>query len=416
MKKTHPNTDIAELVHGFLKERERGIEERPIRASSDPFWKSLKETGSDLWFDTGDIEAAGQVWSSEFSALTTNNTLLNAEVQKGIYDDFIGEASRMLFSLPIDERVLEIAFILNAYHGLRLVKRFGGRVSVELHTALSDDIDGTIRYARRFHRISPDYFIVKVPLTPSGYIATRTLRKENVPVNFTLGFSARHNYIAASFSVPSFVNVFLGRLNSYVSDNGLGDGRMVGEKATISSQQVVRELSKKSTTGTRQIAASLREDSQVQDLAGVDVLTIPVQVARSARKELSGQFESRVLREYQVRLSQDIDEKAVGIQRLWEVTDKEKKFVERISSEVPKSAGEFIAQAHEAGLTDLFPRFSPEELKAIAGDGKIPKHKRWEDRVKRHESAVDSLINLAGLASFAESQRELDDRVRKLIS
>jgi transaldolase len=191
---------------------------------------------------------------------------------------------------------------------------------------------------------------------------------------------------------------------------------MVGEKATISSQRAVKELFKRSGTGTRQIAASLREASQVQDLAGVDVLTIPIQVARAAREELPGQFESRVQSEYQVRLSQDVDEKAVGIRKLWEVTEKEKKFVKRISSEVPESAEDFIAQAHEAGLKDLFPRLSHEELAAIAGDGKIPKHKRWEDRIKRQQAAVDSLINLAGLASFTESQRELDDRVRKLIS
>ena len=37
--------------------------------------------GSELWLDTGDIEAAAEPWTEEFTALTTNNTLLNAEVQ-----------------------------------------------------------------------------------------------------------------------------------------------------------------------------------------------------------------------------------------------------------------------------------------------------------------------------------------------
>ena len=45
----------------------------------------------------------------------------------------------MLSFIPADERILEIAFILSAYHGLKLVKKFGGKVSVELHTALSHD-------------------------------------------------------------------------------------------------------------------------------------------------------------------------------------------------------------------------------------------------------------------------------------
>ena len=60
-------------------------------------------------------------------------------------------------------------------------------------------------------------------------IATRQLRQEGVPVNFTLGFSARHNYLAAAFARPSYVNVFLGRLNAYVETHGLGDGSLVGD-------------------------------------------------------------------------------------------------------------------------------------------------------------------------------------------
>src|SRR6185295_5587676 len=97
----------------------------------------------------------------EFTALTTNNTLLNKEVQKGIYDSVIKEAGPLLAGLGEAERVVEIAFILNALHGLRLVQTFGARVSVELHTATADDTEAAVAYGRRFHKISPDRFIVK---------------------------------------------------------------------------------------------------------------------------------------------------------------------------------------------------------------------------------------------------------------
>ncbi len=73
-----------------------------------------------MWLDTGDMEEAEANWSAEMSALTTNNTLLNHEIQKGIYDVFISEAKSVVRDLPQEERVKEIAFILNARHGLRL--------------------------------------------------------------------------------------------------------------------------------------------------------------------------------------------------------------------------------------------------------------------------------------------------------
>ena len=76
-------------------------------------------TGTELWLDTGDMEEAEANWSAEMSALTTNNTLLNNEIQKGIYDIFITEAKSIVRDLPPEERVKEIAFILNARHGLQ---------------------------------------------------------------------------------------------------------------------------------------------------------------------------------------------------------------------------------------------------------------------------------------------------------
>ncbi len=64
-----------------------------IIRKKDPFWEALRSTGTELWLDTGDMDEAEANWSAEMSALTTNNTLLNNEIQKGIYDvfDFRGE-------------------------------------------------------------------------------------------------------------------------------------------------------------------------------------------------------------------------------------------------------------------------------------------------------------------------------------
>jgi transaldolase len=127
------NRRIAEFIH-------KDISEKQVSARKDPFWESLRKTGTNLWLDTGDMGEAEANWTAEMSALTTNNTLINNEIQKGIYDNFIAEARKLVKSLPSDEQVKEIAFILNARHGMRLASRFGGSVSVELHTATAHDL------------------------------------------------------------------------------------------------------------------------------------------------------------------------------------------------------------------------------------------------------------------------------------
>ncbi|MBN1834708.1 MAG: hypothetical protein JW820_02595 [Spirochaetales bacterium] len=396
---------------------ENAAEFPPARSfATDPFWQGLRAVGTELWLDTGDLEAAASLWTREFTALTTNNTLLNKEIQKGLYDSVIEAAGPLLDDLELEERVIEIAFLLNALHGLKLVATFGARVSVELHTALSGDVERTLAYARRFHLISPRSFVIKVPLTAAGFLATRILRLEGIPVNFTLGFSARHNYLAAGFAFPSFVNVFLGRLNAYVADNGLGDGLMVGEKATLASQRAVRQVSESSGRATRQIAASMRSGDQVRDLAGVDVMTIPVAAAREARGSLSGRWESALDKDYPVRLGSGVTTAETRIGVLWEVGEAEKELARSLEASPPDSPEELVERAHAVGAGDLFPRLGAKDRGAIAAHGKIPEHSYWADRIASGELAVDTLLNLAGLASFTADQKALDDRVRGLIA
>ena len=183
------------------------------------------------------------MWTREFTALTTNNTLLNKEVQTGTYDDLISEAADLLSGfedLTEREVMLEIAFILNATHGLRLVEQFDAYVSVEEHTDLANDVERAVEYARRYYAICPERFYVKIPFTPAGLLATRQARQEGIPINHTLGFSARQNYVITRLAQPNFVNVFLGRLTSFISENDLGTGDYVGERATLASQEAVR--------------------------------------------------------------------------------------------------------------------------------------------------------------------------------
>lgn len=379
-----------------------------LEAGGSEFWSGLTTLGSELWLDTGDLEAAAGLWTRDFSALTTNNTLLNREIQKGIYDAVIGQAGELLAGLPVDHQVLEIGFILNAWHGLRLAQRFGGKVSVELSTAVADDVEASVCYGRRFKAICPDRFVVKIPLTAAGLIAARTLREEGVTINFTLGFSARQNHLIGGFTKPAYVNVFMGRCSAYVSKNDLGSGTNIGEKALLASQRNITELSRGRAERTRQIAASLRNAEQVAAIAGVDVYTMPTGVAEEATQTLAGDWRDRTAEDPAVEPTPD----EARLATLWHIDDGVRELTARLDAEPPSTAEAIIDTAHACGAGDLFPRLGEAERLTIAADGKIPVYQTWAEGIGTGHLAPDTLLRLAGLAAFSKDQAALDQRIR----
>lgn len=400
------NTRISDFVW-------KNLNEKHVTGKKDPFWESLVNAGTELWLDTGDMEEAEANWSAEMSALTTNNTLLNNEIQKGIYDVFISESKSIVRDLPQEERVKEIAFILNARHGLRLAQRFGGYVSVELHTDTAYDIKAILKYGKRFHEICPEQFIVKVPYTPEGLIGARLLKDSGVKINFTLEFSARENVLVTRVARPDYLNVFLGRVGAYMINNKLGDGSGAGEMAVIASQNWVTGLSAENPWQTKLIAASLRSHNQLELLAGTDIFTMPPKVAATGHKELSGKFSSQIHNNYDVSIFESA--KDAHVEKFWEVDSKVLKFSARLASNIPATGAELVHIAHEEGCEDMFPSLSKEEKMFIASDGKIPVHSRWENKIKEGKIAPDTLLTLAGLASFTADQAMLDQRIKSII-
>lgn len=387
--------------------------ESPVISDADVFWQNLRDTGTELWLDTGDMDEAARNWTSEMTALTTNNTLLNAEIQKGIYDDLILRARDLFKDMPLRQQVIEIAFILNARHGLRLAQKFGGFVSVELHTDTAHDLEAIVKTGLRYAEIDP-HFIVKVPYTATGILGARTLHERGVRINFTLGFSARQNLLATALAQPDYVNVFLGRLGAYCKDNGLGSGDGIGERAVLSSQKWVNKMNMQYGLSTKLIAASLRSAAQLEKLAGTDVFTIPVKVAAEGRKTLTGNFASRLHENYPI----DINSNAEGchFEKIWEVGEQELMLVRDLSDDLPCCGDTLIEHARKAGCGDMFPVLSEQDLHVISLDGKIPRHDYWADRLRSGELAIDTLLNLAGLASFKHDQAQLDQRIERIIT
>ncbi|MFP4500100.1 MAG: transaldolase family protein [Candidatus Hydrogenedentota bacterium] len=412
---------LDEAVCRFLEEAHSRIDDAPVTLNPDPEWQKLGETGTELWLDTGDIDAAREHLTAEFTALTTNNTLLNKEVQKGIYDDFVVEAARAVRAaapgINEQELALEIAFILNAHHAQRLVHIFGRNVSVELHTDLADNVDGSVAYGERYHRIDPEHFIVKVPLTPAGFFAARKLQQQNIRVNFTLGFSARQNYLAAVLAQPNYVNVFMGRLGAFVADNGLGEAENVGEKATLATQRVVSALRETGRTESLLIGASMRRGNQVPALAGVDVYTMPPKVAAEYRQAPLAAVPPQVQIDPQVTLAEgvNLDDFAGG--SLWDVRVDFVAAIDQLLKKEVDGLGPEDLQDHFTtfDVSDLLPRWSEDDKRISREEGKIPKLDTWKNRLAKGEIGLDALMNLAALQSFTADQMALDARVRGLV-
>lgn len=404
------NADYNERISRFVKS---GISDSSVTGKPDPFWQSLRATGTELWLDTGDMTEAEANWSAEMTALTTNNTLLNNEIQKGIYDDFIPSAVGLVRHLPVNEQVREIAFILNARHGLRLARKFGGMVSVELHTDTAYDIDAIVSYGLRFREICPGQFIVKVPYTPEGLIGARRLREKGVRINFTLEFSARQNALVTIVAKPDYLNVFLGRIGAFIADNKLGDGSGAGENAVLSSQSWVKRMSESNPWPTKQIAASLRNFAQLELLAGTDVYTMPPKVAAAGRKSLSGVFNSRLGTHYDVPLNETA--KDLAIEKFWEVPQSVIELGRSLDTDIPATGADLVARVHGAGLGDMFPEMSKADNERLAAESKIPVLSSWHERIISGELACDTLLTLAGIASFTADQRQLDERIRGII-
>ena len=418
------STGLATEIRGFLRKDFKPRFGAPaMELPTSPLWRRMRELGTALWLDTGSIVETEPLWTREFSALTTNNTLLNREIQTGRYDGLIARAAALLDAhreLAPTDRMLELAFILNAYHGLRLVERFDACVSVEEHTDLAHDVEATVEYARRYYAICPERFIVKVPLTPAGLLATRRLAAEGVPVNHTLGFSARQNYAIARIGRPQYVNVFMGRLNQFVIDSRLGDGACVGERATLASQSVVTALRRLQGVPTKQIGASFRAGGQVRDLAGIDVMTIPPKVAKEflALGLAPEALEDRKAAAYEPQFAAEAGPAAARLDTLWGVEPALVDCVEDLEREDLDSftPGDLVGFLAQHGCGDLLVRWKPEQVAASAAEGKIPRLENWRDALASKEIGLDTLMNLAGFTSFAADQKAMDEHVAKVLA
>jgi transaldolase len=143
-----------------------------------------------------------------------------------------------------------------------IAKLVPGPVSGEV---LATELDQILDEGRRLADLA-DNVVVKVPLTPAGLSAVRTLKDEGIPTNVTLCFSGNQALLAAKAGA-AYISPFVGRID----DVGLAGMELIEQVVHIYENYAFE---------TKVLVASIRHPEHVlrAALIGADVGTMPFKV------------------------------------------------------------------------------------------------------------------------------------------
>ena len=141
-----------------------------------------------------------------------------------------------------------------------ITKIIKGDVSLEV---VSTEFSGMMEEGKRLHEYG-DNVVVKVPMTPDGLKACKSLSSEGIPVNVTLVFSPNQALLAAK-SGAKYVSPFIGRLDD------------IGQDGMNLIQDIKDIFKNYPHLKTEILVASVRHPMHVVDAAkiGADVVTLP---------------------------------------------------------------------------------------------------------------------------------------------
>ena len=223
------------------------------------------EIGQSIWLDSisRDLIRSGELarlFAMGVSGVTSNPTIFEKAVAEGAsYDDALllhseagGGAGAVFEELAVED-IRDTADLLQGTYASTRSK--DGYVSIEVNPLLARDTEGTVDEARRlFESIGRPNVMIKVPGTPEGMPAVRTLIGSGINVNVTLLFSL-HAYMAAA-------QAYINGLRDYVSGGGDAPDRI----ASVASFFVSRVDT--SVDGQLDEVAAGNPSADVDDLYG----------------------------------------------------------------------------------------------------------------------------------------------------
>lgn len=230
--------------------------------------------------DTGDLASIEKFKPRD---ATTNPSLITAAAQMKEYADVVDEALRWArkevgSSAEPNAVVASAIDRLSVEFGLRILKIVPGRVSTEVDARLSHDTEGTLAKARQLIAqyeaagASRKRVLIKIASTWEGIRAAAALETEGIHCNLTLLFGM-HQAVACAEAKVTLISPFVGRILDWHKKQ-TGKDYTGAEDPGVQSVTRIYEYYKHFGHQTEVMGASFRNISEIEELAGCDLLTI----------------------------------------------------------------------------------------------------------------------------------------------
>ena len=226
--------------------------------------------------DTGDFNKIMDLSPQE---ATTNPSLILKAIKNPEYA-YILKSESINNSINSPSEKLDHLIV---FFGCEILKRIPGRVSTEVDARASFNTEETIQRAKRIIElykesgILKERILIKIAATWEGIQAAKVLQSEGINCNLTLLFSIEQAVACAQAKVK-LISPFVGRVYDW-HKRAMGaqwnEGQFAGPKDPgVRFVQEIYFYFKKFKFSTEIMGASFRNISQIQHLAGCDLLTI----------------------------------------------------------------------------------------------------------------------------------------------
>lgn len=229
--------------------------------------------------DTGDFEAMKEYKPTD---ATTNPSLILQAANMPQYAPLIDQAIEYGKENGSDseEQVAAAMDRLFVLFGCEILKIVPGRVSIEVDARLSFDKDASVSKARKFismfesEGIDKERILIKLASTWEGIQAAKVLEEEyGIHCNLTLLFGFAQAVACAEAGV-TLISPFVGRILDWYVANTDKKTYEPHEDPGVQSVTRIYNYYKKFGYKTVVMGASFRNDGEIRELGGCDLLTI----------------------------------------------------------------------------------------------------------------------------------------------
>jgi len=229
--------------------------------------------------DSGDLEKVKKYKPTD---CTTNPSLVLKVVQMDEYKHFLSDAIKEESSNETlkghDRPYSSVADRITVNMGCELLKIIPGRVSTEVDANLSYDTQALINKGRRLIElyeskgVDKSRVYIKLASTWEGICACKVLQDEGIDCNMTLMFSFAQG-VACANAKATLCSPFVGRILDYYKKKNDREYSATEDPGVLAVKRVYNYY-KKYGAGTIVMAASFRTIGEIQELAGIDNITI----------------------------------------------------------------------------------------------------------------------------------------------